>query len=326
MRLLNRTTPCLALSGFVWMTAAAWFLLTRAPFPSETAREPIGSRIEIDRHPPGETQVGVFHDNGTGPCIVLFPSAGRETSDFNSLITALKSSGYRAISVEAGGINGSSLSLAETDGDATFSVHMANALICNSKPTVLIGHAYGNRIVRSHAALSKPQDAFDASYLDRPTQKANVKAVILLAAGGQVPMEPKAEQSLRDIFNPLKSHKSRMKDVRYAFFAEGNDIPDHWTRGWHTKTAIAQGKAVAASVGDDSWHCAGGVPMLIVQPMQDRISPIENAYALRDKCPQEIEIVEVQNAGHALLPEQPEAVADAVLAFLAKHHPIPTAD
>ena len=113
-----------------------------------------------------------------------------------------------------------------------------------------------------------------------------------------------------------------MEDVRYAFFADGNDIPDHWTRGWHTKTAIAQGKAVAASADDESWHCAGGVPMLIVQPMQDRIAPIENAYALRDKCPQEVEIVEVQNAGHALLPEQPEAVAEAVLAFLAKHHPV----
>jgi len=75
------------------------------------------------------------------------------------------------------------------------------------------------------------------------------------------------------------------------------------------------------SADDESWHCAGGVPMLIIQPMQDRIAPIENAYALRDKCPQEVEIVEVQNAGHALLPEQPEAVAKAVLDFLAKHHP-----
>ena len=30
------------------------------------------------------------------------------------------------------------------------------------------------------------------------------------------------------------------------------------------------------------------------------------------------------NAGHALLPEQPEAVAKAVLDFLAKHHPTET--
>ena len=112
-----------------------------------------------------------------------------------------------------------------------------------------------------------------------------------------------------------------MKDVSYAFFAEGNDIPNHWTRGWHTKTAIAQGKAVVTRWEDTSWHCAGGVPMLIIQPMQDRIAPIENAYTLRDKCPQEVEIVEIQNAGHALLPEQPDAVAEAVLAFLAKHHP-----
>jgi len=56
-----------------------------------------------------------------------------------------------------------------------------------------------------------------------------------------------------------------MKDVRTAFFAEGNEIPPHWKRGWHTKTAIAQSKAKGD--GDESWHCAGGVPMLIIQPM-----------------------------------------------------------
>jgi len=55
--------------------------------------------------------------------------------------------------------------------------------------------------------------------------------------------------------------------------------------------------------------------------MQDKIAPPANAYALKDKCPQDVEIVEVQNVAHALLPEQPEAVATAVLDFLSKHHP-----
>ena len=146
-----------------------------------------------------------------------------------------------------------------------------------------------------------------------------MNSTILLAAGGQVPPDSEADAALKGVFNPLKSYRSRMKDVQTAFFADGNEIPPHWKRGWHTKTAIAQGKAKGD--GDDSWHCAGGVPMLIVQPMQDKIAPPANAYALKEKCSQEVEIVEVQNAGHALLPEQPEAVAKAVLDFLAKHHP-----
>jgi len=192
-----------------------------------------------------------------------------------------------------------------------------NAII--KSPIILIGHAYGNRVVRYYTMLTKLKDSTDVSIIDRPTVPAYVKGVILLAAGGQVPPDPEADAALKRVFNPLKSYRSRMKDVRTAFFADGNEIPPHWKRGWHTKTAITQDKAKGD--GDETWHCAGGVPMLIVQPMQDKIAPPANAYALKEKCPQEVEIIEVQNAGHTLLPEQPEAVATAVLDFLAKHHP-----
>lgn len=303
----------------VSLIAVGLWLKTHAPLPSKTAREAIGE-LQIIRTSEGSL---TYRKSSTGPCVILFPSAGREASDFNELNKTLNSKGYKTLSIDPGGIGDSGIGLSETSYSAAFTIHAANAYDCNyEQPTVLIGHAYGNKVVRYNAFESQSLGGFDVSYLDRPTGNANIKAVILLAAGGQVPMEPKAEQSLRDIFDPLKSHKSRMKDVRYAFFAEGNDIPDHWTRGWHTQTAIAQGKAGVTRWEDDGWHCAGGAPMLIVQPMQDRIAPPANAYALRDKCPQEVEIVEVQNAGHALLPEQPKVVADAVLAFLAKHHPV----
>ncbi|GGX63424.1 hypothetical protein GCM10011309_11760 [Litorimonas cladophorae] len=304
----------------VTLIAVGFWLTIYLPFPSATAREAIGDLQTISTSEGSLT----YRKLGAGPCIILFPSAGREASDFNELTKALEFNGYQTLSIDPGGIGDSGIGLSINSYRAAFTIHAAGAKNCGWKqPTILIGHAYGNRVVRLNASLSNMQDGFDASLLDLPTDQANIEAVILLAAGGQIPIEPKAEQSLRDIFNPLKSHESRMKDVEYAFFAEGNDIPDHWTRGWHTKTAMAQSEAIIESEEySDLWHCAGGVPMLIVQPMQDRIAPIENAYALRDKCPQEVEIVEVQNAGHALLPEQPEAVADAVLAFLAKHHPV----
>lgn len=286
------------------MVVVASLFATRIPFPNETAREVVGNQGKAQSGSEASSRTD-YYVSGNGPDIVLHASAGREASDFNEFVQVLTAAGYKTIAVEAPGIVAQTLSKKSTMGNFSNPIALAQKFEA-SGPVVYIGHAFGNRAVR-YSASQHPN---------------NVKAVILLAAGGQVPMEPKAQQALRDIFNPMKSHKARMKDVEYAFFAEGNDIPDHWTRGWHTKTAIAQGQAVAASAGDDSWHCAGGVPMLIIQPMQDRIAPIENAYALRDKCPQEIEIVEVENAGHALLPEQPEAVAEAVLAFLAKHHPV----
>ncbi len=291
---------------------SVWFFYTRMAFPTESAREAVGETHLAGYRLNGEDPYFrvAFRHLGQGPRVFMFPSLGREASDFNELILQVSANGYRTVAPDPPGINGSD-PMHDADLRDMAYIQVTGSLWLDKKSSytediVYVGHAFGNRVARM-AAYQNPE---------------NVKAVILLAAGGQVPMEPNAEQALRDIFNPMKSHKARMEDVEYAFFAEGNEIPDHWTRGWHTKTAIAQGKAVAVPAGDDSWHCAGGVPMLIIQPMQDRIAPIENAYALRDKCPQEVEIVEIENAGHALLPEQPEAVAEAVLAFLAKHHPV----
>jgi len=76
-----------------------------------------------------------------------------------------------------------------------------------------------------------------------------------------------------------------------------------------------------------AWEAAGGVPMLVVQPTKDRIAPKEEtADVLKARFPDQVEVVVVENAGHALLPEQPEAIAEAILAFLAKHHPVETND
>ncbi len=238
--------------------------------------------------------------------VTFLPSLGREATDFMELSRKVEMQGFSIDIVDFVSLKRDEAPNNFEDYAKIFSPHiLAGYEFRDDEKVAIVGHAFGNRVARKIASR-KPE---------------RVSAVVLLAAGGQVPMEPKAEQSLKNIFNPLRSYKSRMKDVEYAFFADGNEVPVYWKRGWHTKTAMAQAEAVANSAGDDSWHCAGGVPMLIVQSMQDRIAPIENAYALKEKCPQEVEIVEVQNAGHALLPEQPEAVAKAVLDFLAKHHP-----
>ena len=287
------------------------------PAPNVDSRSFIGEATGV------ETSLGTltYIRSGNGPCVILLPTAGREASDFNELVSSLNSKGYHTAVLTNGDINKSSHNLAQNFYDAGFTLEIVSTYECRLKPVVLVGHGYGNMVARNYAMMSNTMGNTDVSLLDHPTEPADVRGVILLTSTGQVPVEPEIKAALESVFNPLRPYRSRMKDVRYAFFADGNEIPDYWKRGWHTKTAIAQAKAVANNADDESWYCAGGVPMLIVQPMQDRIAPIENAYALKEKCPQEVEIVEVQNAGHALLPEQPEAVAQAVLDFLAKHHP-----
>ena len=272
--------------------AIGWVAQTRMPFPSSPARSAVGVLQLSD----GVT----YYKNGDGVPVLLLASAGREASDFNELVLALNKNGYCTFAIESAGIGGTS---ALPEG-ATLHEYAAQALqvadVEGLEQFALIGHAYGNRVVRT---ISE----------DNPER---VTAVILLAAGGQKPIAPKADLALRDIFDPRHSTKKRLADIRYAFFAGDNEIPEYWRKGWHTKAAIAQGKAVAATA-DTAWQSGGTAPMLVVQPEKDRIAPkADTADILQARFPDRVSLVIIPNAGHALLPEQPAAVRDAVLTFL----------
>ncbi len=58
--------------------------------------------------------------------------------------------------------------------------------------------------------------------------------------------------------------------------------------------------------------------MLVIQGEHDRIAPSGNGRALRDEDPDRIQLVEIADAGHAMVLEQPGAVANAVVQFLNK--------
>ncbi|RZV43339.1 MAG: alpha/beta hydrolase, partial [Acidimicrobiales bacterium] len=163
---------------------AGVFLMTRAPFPNTPARPATGQQTTMALN----DQMITYYAQGDGPRVALMASAGREASDFNELIEELVSAGYRAVAIEAPGINGTSM--LEDPSLYNFATHV-EAVIKNDKntrdegPTFLIGHAFGNRVVR--AAAHKYPDL--------------VNGVILIAAGGEKPIEPTAEAALKNIFN-----------------------------------------------------------------------------------------------------------------------------
>lgn len=284
--------------GVLTLTLAA-FILSRTPFPDSKARDAVGTAVTYTHNDSSVTYYVSGPEEFQGS-VILHASAGREASDFNELVGELNKADYRTIAVEAVGINGTSLY------EDSRLLHMIEPMIkayskgSRAKRVHLIGHAYGNRVVRMYAL----------KFPDR------VSSVTLLAAGGQNEIDPLVEQKLRDIFNPLLSTRQRHKNIADIFFAEGNEIPKHWKRGWHIKTAIAQGKAKGLDL-DNDWQGAGGVPMLVVQPAQDRIAAQKDTSdVLLARYPDQVEVVVIENAGHALLPEQPEAVAKAVIEHL----------
>jgi pimeloyl-ACP methyl ester carboxylesterase len=139
--------------------------------------------------------------------------------------------------------------------------------------------------------------------------------VTLLAAGGRHPGDDEAHRALLRCFGgpPADEHRAA---VETAFFAPGND-PTPFLDGWDADAALQQGRAVQATDPADWWD-GGTAPVLVVQGLDDRIAPPANGRDLAVAHPDRVTLVEVERAGHALLPEQPAAVAAAVVGFLRR--------
>lgn len=232
------------------------------------------------------------------PAIVMIPSLGRGASDFQLLANAIADAGFRAICPEPRGFGRSASYSADVSlNDLADDVADVIESSTDKRPVIVLGHAFGNRVARMSAAL-------------RPDL---VQAVILLAAGGKVAMAPHIERSLLASFDLSLPETERMGHVARAFFAPGNE-PTAWRDGWRRDVAEAQINA-SQRTSVDKWWGAGQASILIVQPLQDVLAPPENADAVREAAPGRVQIVQIDRAGHALLPEQPAAVARAVIEF-----------
>jgi pimeloyl-ACP methyl ester carboxylesterase len=248
--------------------------------------------------------------DGSGPLVVMIASLGRPANDFDDLAARVADAGFTAARTQPRGIGASSgpiegVSLADLAGDVAVAIGGLGG-----GPAVVIGHAFGQRVARM-LATTKPE---------------LVRAVVTLAAGGKVPIPEKARAALAGCFDASLSAEQHLANVRYGFFADGND-PSVWRDGWHGEVARMQR---AATLGleasgrsgshEQSWWAGGRAPMLVIQGLQDTIALPENGRQLKAAFANRVELIEIEGAGHALLPEKPEAIADAVLAFLGRVH------
>jgi pimeloyl-ACP methyl ester carboxylesterase len=224
----------IALLALCIMSVVTMFL----PYPNGRARITDGQEMMIAR----DGRAISYFTQGSGKPVILLPSTGREASDFNELAADLVKAGYKIIAIEPPGIGNSALPQADmTLFDFADDVAAVMADIgTDAQGAALIGHDVGNYVAR--AAASKYGEKVDA--------------VILLAASGKSRVPPRADRALKASFDPFNVASRRIGDIRYAFFARGNAVPDHWQRGWHIATAKLQNKAVRLSK-TESWWLAG---------------------------------------------------------------------
>lgn len=237
---------------------------------------------------------------GEGAPVVLLPSLGRGTNDFDDLGTRLAGAGYGVIRPQPRGIGASSGPLSDITLHDLAADIAAVIDAVGRGPAVVIGHAFGNRIARTLAG-------------DRPEL---VRGVVLLAAGGVAPLPPEIQQALAQSFNGFQPDARRIEAIARAFFAPGNDA-GVWRYGWHAEVGYAQAAANHATPAE-AWSAGGGVPMLVLQGEHDAVAPPAHGDDLQRRYGERIQVVTLAGAGHALLPEQPEAIATSILDWLAQ--------
>ena len=164
-----------------------------------------------------------------------------------------------------------------------------------------VGHAFGNRLARTFATLY-PQHVDD---------------LVLLASGGNFPLNEEQKTSLGNSFNFKLSDEERLKAIKRAFFADGND-PGVWLDGWYPQLAAAQVLA-AQMINGNFYKKAGGKDFLLIQAREDFIAPPEKAgRVLKAELPEQVTYVEIPNASHALSSERPDEISAHMIEYFTR--------
>ncbi len=254
----------------------------------ETARVPLAGGVSL-----------VVRTLGVGPPVVMIPSWARGASDFDALMEAVAKAGYRALAVNPRGIEGSDGPLESmTTWDMADDVAGVIETLADGHAIVL-GHAGGNRIARALATR-------------RPDL---VERVVLLAAGGRHRDIERFDLFANETMFAEPTPETFVRVMRESgFFAAASD-PSVWLEGWWRATARPQSLSHQA-VDPKEWWAGGGKPMLVVQGLEDGIAPPQNGRDLKALYPDRVTLVEIADAGHAMLPEQPEMIAKTVISWL----------
>jgi pimeloyl-ACP methyl ester carboxylesterase len=172
----------------------------------------------------------------------------------------------------------------------------------NTGPVLMVGHAWGSQPARMLAA-------------DRPELVAGV-VMAAASAGKLLPgaIEKPYSRLRAEIDGSSDfslSREERLECLRKAFFAPGHD-PSEWLEGWSQASHHAQSHARIVTPIDDYFSAGDHVPILDLQAEFDAVV-VPNI--MKPLLGDRVTVQVIRNAGHALAPEQPRAMSDAIAAF-----------
>jgi len=273
----------------------------RSEVPTRIPRPAIGESLLAKR----DHVVINYHVSGRGETVILLPAFARAASDYNELAASLNERGYRTVAVELRGM-GQSISpvfpRASMHDFAADVAHVISALdnLVGGKAHV-VGRAFGARVARTLAA-------------DHPHL---VRSVVLLAGGGAIGVRKSGLMRYAICNMRFMPRGWRVGSTKATLYAPGNEPPPHLVYR-HSLRAVRRQFFALRTPLEEVWR-GRATPILWVHGEDDVLVPLANVHAWCDRFPEQVKLVLIPQAGHALIPEQPEAVLEAIVAFLREH-------
>ena len=241
---------------------------------------------------------------GHGPLIVMLPSRGRGAEDFDDVAGELVKAGFRVLRPQP---RGAALSLGPMQNltlhDLARDVAAVIRIAGDGGPAIIVGHAFGSWVARMTA-------------IDHPEL---VRGVVMAAAAAKA--YPAGFAGAKELSEAVRKSgdftlptSERLRYLRVAFFAPNSDART-WLQGWHPAADVIQ-LAAGRATQQSEWWSGGTVPLLDLQGELDPFKPRAMSNEMRDEFGERVSVVVIPNASHALMPEQPDAVAAAILAWI----------
>lgn len=297
-------------SALIWWVGITLSFAVTTPAVADKTAEDYLQTDKVINHGSASNHVCIYaNDKGEGQYIVIVPSLGRGVEDYtekynSTLTTRFAQAGYQVVLIQPRGIGRSTGDLTPENASMSMLAQDIKAVLdaLEIKRANFIGHAFGNRLVRTFATLYP-------SYIDH---------LALMAAGGNFSLTQEQVNCLTNSFDLQLRNDKRLKFIKCAFFAEGND-PSVWLSGWYPDLAQAQILA-SRMINGDFFKKAGGKPFLLVQAAEDFIAPAEKAgRVLKQELGDQVTYVEIPHAGHALSSEQPDLVAKHIIDYFGRN-------
>lgn len=242
---------------------------------------------------------------GSGPLVILLPSRGRGSEDFDAVAAGIAAAGFRVLRPQP---RGAGLSAGPMKGLTLHDYARDMAEVIKHEgggPAVMVGHAFGNWVARM-TAVDAPQF---------------VRGVVIVAAAAKA--YPNGLAGAKELSEAVRlagdaklPDEERLKYLRMAFFAPGHDA-SAWLKGWYPAVDEAE-SAAGRATRQSEWWAGGNVPLLDVQAANDPFKPASMSNEIKEDFGERATIAVIANASHALIPEQPAAVVDAIVDWMRK--------